>query len=168
MSYGDWLVPARTRWVWGMLTAMLLLACAGLAIAALIAALDGNGYALIVLALALAAASVNGRASARITRAALRIDADEIVIVGPLRTIHVLTRHADGFAPELRPTALGNQPTIVLRSDGYRSTPLWLFTRYTSASGTEDAVKELQAIAQELNEALAKAKGARAPASAPV
>ena len=165
MNYGDWRVPARTRWAWGLLTAMALLAFAGLSIAALIAASGSNGYALIVLAIALVAAFVNGRASARIATAALRIDPDEIVVVGPLRTTHVLIRHADGFAAELRPTALGNQPTIVLRSDGFRSTPVWLFTRYTSAGGTEEAITELRATAEELNEALAKAKSAGAPAS---
>ena len=164
MSYGDWQVPARMRWVWGMLTALLLLAFAALSLAALIATFDGNGYALIVLALALGAALVSGRACARIANAALRIDAEEIVIAGPLRTTHVLARHADAFAVELRPTVLGTQPTIVLRSDGYRSTPVWIFTRFTSSNAVQDTVTKLRATVDELNEALASVKGGGMPA----
>jgi len=74
VSYGDWAISARKRWLWGLLTASILLALVALAIAALIATVGGNGYALVVLALALAGAYLSGRACARIPNVALRID----------------------------------------------------------------------------------------------
>jgi len=95
-------ISARKRWLWGLLTASILLALVALAIAALIATVGGNGYALVVLALALAGAYLSGRACARIPNVALRIDPEQVTVVGALRTLHVLTRHAEAFVPEVR------------------------------------------------------------------
>jgi len=165
VSYGDWAIPARKRWLWGLLTALILLALAALAIAALIATVDGNGYALVVLALALAGAYLSGRACARIPNVALRIDPEQVTVIGPLRTFHVLTRHAEAFVPEVRPSLIGPQPTIVLRHDAYRSIPLWMFAHFASSTRTEDAVSELAQTAGELNDALRDARGEATPAS---
>jgi hypothetical protein len=167
VSYGDWAISARKRWLWGLLTASILLALVALAIAALIATVDGNGYALVVLALALAGAYLSGRACARIPNVALRIDPEQVSVIGPLRTLHVLTRHAEAFVPEVRPTVIGSQPTIVLRHDAYRSIPLWMFARFASSTRTEDAVSELAQTAGELNDALRNAKGEVTPSSIP-
>lgn len=168
MSYGDWAISARKRWLWGLLTALIFLAATALAIAALIATVGGNGYALVVLAVALAGVYVSGRASARIPNVALRVDPEQITVTGPLRTLHVLTRHAEAFVPEVRPTLIGGQPTIVLRHDAYRSIPLWMFARFAGSAGIEDAVGELVRTATELNDALGNAKGEGTPASVSV
>jgi len=160
MSYGEWRVSSRLRWSWGLLTAMCLLALAALCVAALIATIGGSAYALIVFALALAFAYLSGRACARIPAVAVTISAEEIVIVGPLRTVHVLTHHAERFVPELRPSLLGMQPTVALRYDGYRSTSLWLFTRYGSSARSDQLISELTPLTEELNGALDKAKSA--------
>jgi hypothetical protein len=165
VSYGDWHVRDRTRWLWGLLTAILLLALAALAVAAFIATIDGNGYALVVLMLALAGAYLSGRACARLPNVALSIDAEQVTITGPIRTSRILIRHVDGFTAELRPSLLGSQPTIVLRHDGYRSVPLWLFTRYGSAARAGELVHELSRTVEELDEALAKAQAAGTPSS---
>lgn len=165
MSYGDWTISARKRWLWGLFSALALLALAALAIAALIATIDGNGFALIVLALSLAGAYLCGRACARIPSVSLRIDPEQVTIVGPLRTIHVLAHHAEMFCTELRPTLFGNQPTIVLRYDTYRSIPLWLFTAFSSAARADEQATELNQRAEALNETLAKAKTGTTPSS---
>ncbi len=165
MSYGDWAISARKRWLWGLVTALILLALAALAIAAMIATVDGNGYSLVVLALALAGAYLSGRACARMPNVALRIDPEQVTVTGPLRTLHVLTRHAETFVPEVRPTAIGSQPTIVLRYDAYRSIPLWMFARFVSSARIEDALSELTQTAGELNDALRNAKGEAVPSS---
>jgi len=167
VSYGDWAISARKRWLWGLLTALILFALVALAIAALIATVDGNGYALVVLALALAGAYLSGRACARIPNVALRIDPEQITVTGPLRTFHVLARHADAFVAEVRPTVLGSQPTIVLRHDTYRSIPVWVFARFASTTRTEDALSELTQTVGELNDALRNAKGEATPSSIP-
>ena len=96
-----------------------------------------------------------------------RIDPEQVTVVGALRTLHVLTRHAEAFVPEVRPTVIGSQPTIVLRHDAYRSIPLWMFARFASSTRTEDAVSELTQTVGELNNALRNAKGEATPSSIP-
>lgn len=167
MSYGEWRVSTGVRWFWGIFTALLMIALGALSVIALIAMIAGNVFALIVLAIAAPLAYLAARACSRVSSASVSIDAEEIVIVGPLRTVHVLIRHAESFAAEVRPGFGSGQPTIALRYDGYRSVGLWLFNRYGSSTRFERLVEELAPRTAELNEALEQAKQAGAPAAEP-
>jgi len=169
VSYGEWHVAPAARWIWGVLTALLLIVLVAIGVVALIGAIDGNGFALVVFVLAVPFAYWSGRACSRVPTASLTIGAEEIVVVGPLRTTRVLTGHADAFVAELRPSVTGGQPTVSLRYDGFRSVGLWIFNRYSAPSRFERDIEALAPLVEELNGALAKARQARgtpAPAGA--
>jgi hypothetical protein len=157
-------VSAGVRWAWGIFTALLMLALGALSVLALIATIGGNAYALVALAIAAPLAYLAGRACSRVANAAVTIDGEQIVVVGPLRTVRVLTHHAEAFVAEVRPSFGSGQPTIALRYDRYRSVGLWLFNRYGSSTRFEALVAELSPRVDELNEALERAKQATGPA----
>jgi hypothetical protein len=159
MNYGEWRTTPGMRWFWGTLTAAILLLLAALAVAALIATIGGDVYALLVLVITAALAYLAGLACSRVNSAGVSIGAEEVVVVGPLRTVRVPTRHADVFVAEVRPGGLGSgQPTIALRYDNSRSIGLWAFNRYASAAKFDELVAELEPRTRELNAALAQAK----------
>jgi hypothetical protein len=167
MKYGDWHVSTGVSWFWGVLTALAMMALAVLAVLALIATIGGNVFALLVLAIAAPLAYLAGRACSRVSSAAVTIDAEEVVVIGPLRTFHVLIHHAERFAAEVRPGFGNGLPTIVLRYDGHRSVGLWLFNRYGSPARFERLIGELAPRTAELNDALDRAKQASARVSEP-
>ena len=161
MSYGEWKATPGTRWFWGVLTAAIMLLLAALDVAALIATIGGDVYALLVLVTTAPLAYLAGLACSRVSSAGVSVGAEEVVVVGPLRTVRVLTRHADVFIAEVRPGGLGSgQPTIALRYDKSRSIGLWIFNRYASNAKFDALVAELEPRTRELNAALAQAKQA--------
>jgi hypothetical protein len=170
MSYGEWKVAPAARWLWGILTALVLILLIAIGVAALIGAIAGNVFALAIFALAVPLAYWSGRACSRVSLTEVTINAEEIVIVGPLRTTRILTGHADSFVAEVRPSPTGGIPTISLRYDTHRSIGLWIFNRYSAASRYERDIESLAPRVEELNEALAQARSGRipAPASEPV
>ena len=161
MSYGEWKATPGIRWFWGVLTAAILLLLAALDVAALIATIGGDVYALLVLVITAPPAYLSGLAASRVSSAGVSIGAEEVLVVGPLRTVRVLTRHVDMFVAEVRPGGLGGgQPTIALRYDKSRSIGLWVFNRYASSAKFDELVAELEPRTRELNATLAQAKQA--------